>query len=81
VTTAEHAAAAAPGPAHVEVGAAGLGFRCPRCGAEVTERFYGPCQPCRAQLVAALAGDRRDIEVARFEPAMHVTPNAVATKE
>jgi hypothetical protein len=31
--------------------------------------------------VTAFAGERRDIEVARFEPTMHVTPNAVATKD
>jgi hypothetical protein len=68
-------------PTHVEVGADGLGFRCPRCGAAVTEPFYGPCRSCRAQLVTAFAGERRDIEVARFEPTMHVTPNAVATKD
>jgi hypothetical protein len=71
----------APAASHVQSHADGLGFRCPRCAATVTERFYGPCRPCRDQLVAALAGDRRDIEVARFEPAMHVTPNAVATKD
>jgi predicted RNA-binding Zn-ribbon protein involved in translation (DUF1610 family) len=66
---------------HVEVRSGGLGFQCPRCAQDVTERFYGPCGSCRRQLVEGLGGDRREIEVARFEPAMHVTPNAVATKD
>jgi hypothetical protein len=58
-----------------------LTFACPRCAAPVSERLYGPCTDCRAQLVASLGGVRRDIEASRFEPSMHVTPNQVATKE
>jgi hypothetical protein len=58
-----------------------LAFACPRCAADVTERFYGPCTSCRTQLAADLGGARHDVEDARFEPAMHVTPNQVATKE
>lgn len=54
---------------------------CPRCGAEADERFYGPCASCRAQLRASQGGEERVVEAERFEPAMHVTPNAVATKE
>ena len=58
-------------------------FACPRCGAEVTERFYGPCGHCRIELGGLSGGQRRDQaeRPERFEPAMHVTPNAVATKE
>jgi len=56
-------------------------FTCPRCSAEVDERFYGPCTRCRADLRARLAGSARDVEATAFEPAMHVTPNAVAVKE
>ncbi len=59
----------------------GLAFRCPRCAAQVTERFYGPCSSCRRHLVETLGGERRQVEVARFEPRLHVTPNAVATKD
>jgi hypothetical protein len=58
-----------------------LTFACPRCATEVHERFYGPCSACRSQLAAALGGDQRDVAADRFEPAMHVTPNQVATKE
>jgi hypothetical protein len=58
-----------------------LDFVCPRCAAEVSERLYGPCSDCRAQLVANLGGERRDVQASRFEPSMHVTPNQVATKE
>lgn len=59
-------------------------FSCPRCGAEVTERFWGPCAACRHQLAQAAtpaANSSAGFEAARFEPAMHVTPNHVATKD
>ncbi len=62
-------------------------FACPRCGNTVQERFWGPCRSCREQLVAAYrsegAGDGTgaDVESSRFEPAMHVVPNHVATKD
>jgi hypothetical protein len=58
-----------------------VSFTCPRCGSEADERFYGPCTACRSELVAAQAGEQRDVEVGRFEPPMHVTPNAVAQKD
>jgi len=58
-----------------------LGFACPRCGAAAQDRFYGPCQGCRAQLVADQVVRARQVEAGRFEPAMHVVPNQVATKE
>jgi len=58
-----------------------LTFDCPRCAAETTERFYGPCQGCRNQLRAALSGEQRDVDVQEYEPKMNVTPNAVATKD
>jgi hypothetical protein len=56
-------------------------FSCPRCGSEVSERFYGPCDGCRAALRAALGGPARAVEVAEYEPKMNVTPNAVALKD
>jgi hypothetical protein len=56
-------------------------FSCPRCQRQVEDRFYGPCASCREQLRASVRGTRREVEVAGFEPEMHVTPNAVATKE
>ncbi|MFL6206218.1 MAG: hypothetical protein ACJ739_12805 [Acidimicrobiales bacterium] len=56
-------------------------FTCPRCGSAVEERFYGPCTACRAALRASVVGERREVDAAAFEPAMHVTPNAVAVKE
>jgi hypothetical protein len=57
-------------------------FPCPRCGQEVTERFWGPCTPCRAQLVEIHAGEGRTApDSGRFEPALHVVPNHVATKD
>jgi hypothetical protein len=54
---------------------------CPRCQAVVDERFYGPCGECRATLRAEVRGEARTMDEARFEPAMHVTANAVAQKE
>jgi Zn finger protein HypA/HybF involved in hydrogenase expression len=56
-------------------------FACPRCHDEVDDEFYGPCPSCRTQLRAVMAGEAREVEDTRFEPAMHVTPNAVALKE
>lgn len=56
-------------------------FACPRCARQVSERFYGPCSSCRRELGAAQAGEHRNVEAERFEPAMHVTPNQVATKD
>ena len=57
-------------------------FACPRCGREVSERFWGPCRDCRAELVETHSGEARDAPSGgRFEPAMHVVPNHVATKD
>ena len=56
-------------------------FDCPRCGAATEARFYGPCPACRAQLVASQAGVARQVGATRFEPALQVVPNQVATKE
>jgi len=58
-----------------------MAFTCPRCRAAADARFYGPCDECRTQLRAALAGSGREVERTAFEPAMHVTPNAVALKD
>jgi hypothetical protein len=56
-------------------------FTCPRCEGEVTEEFYGPCASCRDELRATLGGERRDVQAEAFEPAMHVTVDAVALKD
>ena len=56
-------------------------FVCPRCRSGVDERLYGPCTTCRDQLRASLWRAATDVEVAAFEPKLHVTPNAVALKE
>jgi hypothetical protein len=56
-------------------------IRCPRCGTERDERFYGPCGPCRTELCERLGGEARSVEVAAYEPKMNVTPNAVALKD
>lgn len=58
-----------------------LQFGCPRCGADATERFYGPCDSCRTQLRAQVGNEARHVDVAEYEPKMNVTPNAVATKD
>lgn len=57
-----------------------LSFDCPRCSGAVTERFYGPCTGCRAEL-RSVGGEAREVEVAAYEPKMNVTPNAVALKD
>jgi hypothetical protein len=54
---------------------------CPRCASPAEVRFYGPCDACREALRAQMGNEARAVEVAAFEPAMHVTPNAVALKD
>jgi hypothetical protein len=58
-----------------------LSIDCPRCGASVDERYYGPCSPCRDALRAELGGAAREVEAVAYEPKMNVTPNAVALKD
>jgi hypothetical protein len=58
-----------------------LVFACPRCGTEVHERLYGPCESCRSHLGDHQRIAARTVEVAAYEPKMNVTPNFVATKE
>jgi hypothetical protein len=54
---------------------------CPRCGSQVEVRFYGPCEACRDGLRLAVRGEARAVAEQAYEPAMHVTPNAVALKD
>jgi cytidine deaminase len=56
-------------------------FDCPRCSTNVTERFYGPCQPCRDELRETWTADAKVIALADYVPKMNVTPNAVALKD
>lgn len=56
-------------------------FTCPRCSQAADSEFYGPCPTCRDQLRATLGSEARAVETKAFEPAMHVTPNAVALKD
>ena len=58
-----------------------LSFACPRCGNDAHERFYGPCEACRAGLRAEVAGEARAVDESAYEPKMNVTPNAVALKD
>ena len=55
-------------------------YACPRCQAEVSEAWYGPCTSCRTQLRATVGGEARDVST-EYVPKMNVTPNAVATKD
>ena len=54
---------------------------CPRCGGPLDTPDYGPCPACVTELRATQRQEAREIEAVAFEPAMHVTPNAVALKE
>ena len=56
-------------------------YACPRCAADVTEPWYGPCGPCRSQLRATQGLEAREVAQADYVPKMNVTPNAVATKD
>ena len=56
-------------------------FSCPRCRAAVDEEYYGPCAPCRTELLTTYRAEGRHVDVAEYEPKMNVTPNAVALKD
>jgi hypothetical protein len=59
----------------------GREFACPRCDRTFTARFYGPCQSCRDELIATMGLESAEVARPRYEPAMNVVPNQVATKE
>lgn len=54
---------------------------CPRCGQVTVLEHYGPCEGCRRELRATVAGEAGARQAAAYEPKMNVTPNAVALKE
>lgn len=54
---------------------------CLRCQSLEAMRVPGLCASCRDELAVKFAPDVKNIEVARYEPTMHVTPNAVALKD
>lgn len=56
-------------------------FTCPRCGAGVRERFYGPCTTCRVDMRGTIRGEAREVETDAYAPKMNVVPNQVATKD
>jgi hypothetical protein len=58
-----------------------MDLACPRCSGPLDGPYYGPCPTCRSDLRATVRGEARTVEAAAYEPAMHVTPNAVALKE
>lgn len=60
---------------------ADIDLTCPRCNQAVTERLYGPCSTCRADLRASQGNEASDIEAPEYVPSMNVTPNAVALKD
>ena len=54
---------------------------CLRCGAEAPMQFRGPCPACAGELRAKFQAEGREVAAEAYEPAMHVTPNAVALKD
>ncbi len=54
---------------------------CLRCGEVVPMAFRGTCPACTAELRAKYQSEGRVVAGAEYEPAMHVTPNAVALKD
>ena len=54
---------------------------CPRCGVTAELEFYGPCDSCRGELRATVAGEAHAVDAEAYEPKMNVTPNAVALKD
>jgi DNA-directed RNA polymerase subunit RPC12/RpoP len=60
--------------------AADVAYTCPRCGTEVTERLWGPCTSCRAELRATLGTEARDdVVAAEYVPKVNVVANNVAS--
>jgi hypothetical protein len=58
-----------------------LDAACPRCGRSASQRFYGPCAPCRDELRASIRMQARQVEAVAYEPKVNVVANQVATKE
>ncbi len=54
---------------------------CPRCSEPYDGPYYGPCPRCRDALRCSMRREARHVERTAFEPAVHVTPNAVAQKD
>lgn len=69
------------GPVMDQVDFSPIDSECLRCHAHASMRVPGLCSNCREELAVKFAADVKNIEVARYEPAMHVTPNAVALKD
>jgi hypothetical protein len=69
------------GPVMDQVDLSPIDSECLRCRTREAMRVPGLCVSCREELGVRFAPDVKDIEVARYEPAMHVTPNAVALKD
>jgi len=54
---------------------------CLRCGTAVPMQFRGLCPGCAEELRTKFRGETREVAATAYEPAMHVTPNAVALKD
>lgn len=54
---------------------------CLRCHRREAMRVPGLCVGCRDELAERFAPQAREVEVAPYEPTMHITPNAVALKD
>ncbi len=71
-----------PGGVTTAAAAAVLSFACPAVPApDATSRSTARAPSCRAALRRTLGNEARVVERHAFEPAMHVTPNAVALKD
>jgi len=55
-------------------------FTCPRCAADTSAEFYGPCESCCNQLHTTQRIEPKIVEGSSGEYKMNVTPNAVALK-
>jgi hypothetical protein len=65
----------------VDVDLTPMEMECMRCRQTQPMRFYGLCTGCRTELQGLFTRERRNLDVAQYEPKMNVTPNAVAVKE
>ena len=69
------------GPVMDQVDLSPIDSECLRCHTTEPMRVPGLCAGCREELGVRFAPVVKDIAATRYEPDMHVTPNAVALKD
>jgi hypothetical protein len=58
-----------------------LAISCPRCGTDVSVRFYGSVRCLPGRPAREAGQEAHEVVTEAYEPKMNVTPNAVALKD